>query len=121
MLDAQWTKTGRGFELLEFHDSYGTKCEIQQSSGVGDYPDAFKRPGSSLLWIGTADADPKIMKSQAVELGIPLPAGEVSGWMPYPIPSEVLMNTRMHLNREQVAELVKTLTTWLKTGSLAPQ
>jgi hypothetical protein len=122
MFHGEMQKTSRGFEIVKFSDAYNAECEIQQSSGVGDYPDAFEKPGSSFLWIGTADAEPKIMKSQAIELGVPLPPGEVSGWMPYPIPSEVLLNTRMHLNREQVGWLVKCLNHWLQTGSLnAPE
>jgi hypothetical protein len=56
------------------------------------------------------------MKSQAEALGLELPPGEVSGWMPYPIPKEVLIGTRMHLNREQVASLIHDLSQWLKTG-----
>jgi hypothetical protein len=40
------------------------------------------------------------------------------GWVAYPIPEEVLLNTRMHLTDDQVRELVSVLNTWLETGSL---
>jgi hypothetical protein len=115
-------KTSRGFEKVTFADANNAACSIQQSSAVGDDPDAMERPGSSFLWIGVEDAEPQIMKSKAEELGLPLPLGEVSGWMPYPVPPEVMLNTRMHLNREQVAWLAKCLNHWLQTGSLnAPE
>lgn len=63
MFYGEMQRTSRGFEIVKFSDAYNAECEIQQSSGVGDYPDAFQKPGSSFLWIGTADAEPKIMKS----------------------------------------------------------
>jgi len=72
-------KTERGFELINFQDHNDASCSLQQSSAVGDYGDAFERPGSSFVWLGA------------------------------PI--------RMHLSREQVAELVQHLQQWLVTGS----
>jgi hypothetical protein len=49
------TKTERGFERID-HDTYidgmGDKRLVAASSAIGDYPDAFDRPGSSFLWIG---------------------------------------------------------------------
>ena len=52
------TRTERGFEVVE-HPMYppGPEPErqkrvAQQSSAIGDYPDAFDRPGSSCLWVG---------------------------------------------------------------------
>jgi hypothetical protein len=50
-------QTDRGFQVLT-HPTYPPKKDdpgarvIQQSSVIGDYPDAFDRPGSSALWIG---------------------------------------------------------------------
>ena len=111
-------KTSRGFEKVTFSDAYNAACSIHQSSAVGDDPDAMERPGSSFLWIGVEDAEPQVLKSQAEELGLTLPPGEVSGWIPYPIPPEVMLTTRMHVNREQAAWLVKCLNAWLETGSL---
>ena len=70
------------------------------------------------MWLGLDDANPQGMKSEAGELGLKLPPGEVSGWMPYPIPDEVLLSTRMHLNRDQVEGLIEHLQHWLDTGEI---
>lgn len=112
----EYKKTGRGFSLVEFTDAYGNGCSLQQSSAIGDYDDAMDNPGSSFVWLGVDDGKPQVMKSQAEALGLKLPPGEVSGWMPYSIPEEVQITTRMHLSREQVEGLVKRLQQWLATG-----
>ena len=49
--------TERGFEFVLFHDSKGSSCSIQQSSAIGDFPDAVKHPGTSFLWIGRDGSD----------------------------------------------------------------
>lgn len=44
-------KTERGFAAL-FHPEYISGCPtrlIQESSAIGDYEDAFNKPGSSYL------------------------------------------------------------------------
>lgn len=110
--------TCRGFDCVEFQDANGAACSIQQSSAIGDYDDSLGRPGSSCLWIGVNDANPKILKNDAIRLGISLQPGGVSGWQSHPIPEEVLVTTRMHLNREQVAGLVARLNQWLESGEL---
>ncbi|MCR9201769.1 MAG: hypothetical protein NXI04_24245 [Planctomycetaceae bacterium] len=111
------TKTGRGFKLVEFTDSYGYECSLQQSSAIGDTDEATENPGSSFIWLGVNDGKPQVMKSQAKALGLELPPGEVSGWMPYPIPEEVQISTRMHLSRDQVEGLVERLQRWLDMGA----
>jgi len=107
--------TARGFALVEFLDAYGVKCSIQASSLA-----KYEQPGTSAIWLGVNDANPQIMKSAALKLGMPLPPGEVNGWMPYPIPKEVSLATRMHLEREQVQALINHLQAWLAsdTGQL---
>lgn len=110
------TITPRGFKVVEFEDAYGYECSLQQSSAVGDDDDAMENPGSSFVWLGIDNGKPQVMKSQAKALGLTLPPGEVSGWMPYPIPEEVQISTRMHLNREQVKGLIERLQRWLETG-----
>lgn len=45
----------RGFEVL-VHEGYAPAEPARlagQSSGIGEYEDAFRRPGSSFLWIGS--------------------------------------------------------------------
>jgi hypothetical protein len=107
-------ETVRGFEIIKFDDRYGVACSLQQSSMAGEDDEL---PGHTAIWLGPTDGDPKIMKSKAESLGVPLPPGEVSGWMPYPIPEEVLLTTRMHLHRDLVVQLVHRLNNWLETGS----
>ena len=94
--------------MVEFADAYGTKCSIQASSLA-----KYVQPGTSAIWLGVDDAKPQIMKSDALKLGIELPPGEATGWMPYQIPPEVLLTTRMHVERGQVQALVNHLQAWL--------
>lgn len=113
--------TERGFPYVEFRDEYGEKCSIQISSrAVFENEDGTVDDPLGWIWLGIDDAKPQIMKSKAKALGMELPPGEVSGWMPYPIPEDVLLTTRMHLNETQVRGLIARLTLWLETGSLSP-
>lgn len=98
-------KTQREFEIVNFTDHNGVGCSLQQSSAVdlsheGD-------AGSSFLWLGCDDADPKYF----------VPNGNPS-WRPVPMPDTYVANTRMHLDRKQVIDLVTHLQAWLETGSL---
>ena len=97
--------TQRGFGVIKFKDAYGCECSIQESSADGPY-----------LWLGPSEADPKILASQASKHGVE--TDETTGWVPYPIPEEVLLTTRMHLHKEHVIELVKVLQQWLETEEL---
>ena len=100
------SKTSRGFALAEFTDLYGAKCSIQKSSLATD----------DAIWFGVDDADPKIMASQAKSFGVE--TQETTGWVSYPIPDEVLLTTRMHLNRKQVAKLLPVLQKFVDTGEI---
>ncbi|MGH1338334.1 MAG: hypothetical protein ACRBFS_19585 [Aureispira sp.] len=99
-------KTQRGFEITEFEDTYGAKCSLQASSCAME----------GKIWFGVNDADPKIRTSKAKKYGLE-PQGN-DGWMQYPLPKDVLLNTRMHLNREQVSELLPYLKRFAETGYL---
>lgn len=92
--------TNRGFKLIEFWDRYGTECSIQKSSL------AFE----NAIWFGVDNADPKIMASKVREGG--------TGWVPFEIPKDVLLTTRMHLTQEQVKALLPILTVFAETGDL---
>lgn len=98
--------THRGFAVANFLDRYGAKCSIQKSSLATE----------DAIWLGVDDADPKILASQAQEHGVS--TLETTGWVSYPIPKEVLLTTRMHLTREQVAELLPVLQRFVSTGEL---
>jgi len=95
------TTTSREFELIEFEDDNGAACSLQQSSsiGFGDQP-----PGGSNIWLGPNSASPKRLILN-------------EGWVDAPLPDGVETSTRMHLDRDNVAELVGYLNRWLKTGS----
>lgn len=100
------SNTGRGFALLEFSDLYGARCNVQLSSLVD--PEA--------IWLGIESAEPKIMARQAAAFGVE--TTETAGWVPYPIPDQVLLTTRMHLSREQVAALLPILQRFAANGEL---
>lgn len=102
----KWEKTKRGFMIGTFADTYGHSCSLQVSSLATD----------NCIWLGIADAEPKIMASDAQSLSIK--TDQTTGWIPYPIPEQVLLHTRMHLNREKALELIEALRVFVNTGSL---
>lgn len=108
-MDSLGTKriTQRGFSIIEFTDSNGLSCSLQESSS--DTPS---------IWLGINHAEPKIMAIHAPLHNIK--TNETVGWVPYPypIPDEVLLHTRMHLNIEQVIALISKLQSWVATDRL---
>ena len=109
--------TSRGFEIVNFLDANGEECSLQQSSAIGNDDGSLDNPGSSFIWLGCDDAKPKIMASQASQYGVK--TDETSGWIPFPVPDDVLMTTRMHLNRDHVRALLPILQRWVDTGALS--
>jgi hypothetical protein len=91
-------KTPRGFCRYEFKDKYGMKCSLQDSSLATE----------SAIWLGVDDPEPKIMASKTPQGG--------TGWVPFDIPEDVLLSTRMHLTQEQVKALLPILTYFAETG-----
>lgn len=111
--------TNRGFEIVEFEDEYNAKCSLQISSrAIFENENGIVDDPLGWVWLGVDNASPKILKTKAAELGMKLPPGEVSGWMPYSVPDDVLFTTRMHLSEKQVRGLIARLQTWLETGCL---
>ncbi len=100
--------TARGFDRLEFSDNNGCHCSLQVSSSMME----------PQIWLGVEDANPQIMKAHAQRAGMQLPPGEVSGYMPYPFPADVTMNTRMHLDRATTIELIAKLNRWVHDETL---
>lgn len=80
-------KTARGFDVLHFYDDYDEKCDMQRSSSAE----------KSRIWLGTHDPNPMIMASRTEQGG--------TGWVSYPMPEDVVINHRMHLNRLQSISL----------------
>ncbi len=101
------TTTPRGFALIQFEDRYGHACSLQESSLATE----------RAIWLGIDDPDPKVMAIHAVGVGVE--TTETTGWVPYPLPSAVSLNTRMHLTREQVASLLPALQHFVDTGDLS--
>jgi hypothetical protein len=91
----------RGFQYIQFEDCYGLKCSIQESSCT-----------ENRLWVGIDNAEPKIMASKAKEHNIE--TKETTGWIAYPIPSDVLLSTRMLIDKKLAEKIVKILQDWYK-------
>jgi hypothetical protein len=100
-------RTLRGFSTGEFDDRYGLECSIQKSSIATE----------DCIWLGINNAKPEIMASDAIRLGIDN-KGETVGWVPYEVPGEVLMHTRMHLSQENVRSLLPLLIKFAVTGEI---
>lgn len=105
-MDIEHGFTLRGFAYSTFEDLYRAKCSIQKSSAA-EY---------DAIWLGVENPNPQILESQARKYGIE--PNKTTGWIEYPIPEEVVITTRMHLNREQVADLLPILQHFVKTGEL---
>lgn len=93
-------KTSRGFNCAAFEDIYGAECSIQKSSLADD----------EAIWFGVDDAAPKVMASTVRE--------GLTGWVKYPLPDGVNLNTRMHLSREQVNALLPILQRFVDAGDI---
>jgi hypothetical protein len=105
-LDFTASETSRGFSKIKFHDVNGDACSIQASSSAM----------IEAIWLGIEDANPQILASKARALGVQ--TAETTGWVPYPIPDDVLMTTRMHLTRDQVKSLLPVLQAFVESGEL---
>lgn len=99
-------QTTRGFNYAEFFDLYGAKCSIQRSSLASE----------PAIWFGCDDPNPLILAKDAKKYNVK--CDQNFGWVKYPIPKEVLINTRMHLTREQVACIIPVLQRFVDTGDI---
>lgn len=99
-------KTQRGFRLRQFRDRYDAPCSIQKSSLATE----------DAIWFGIDDVKPKVMAREAASVGVQ--TTETTGWVPYPIPENVQLASRMHLTRKQVAKLLPILQHFAETGEV---
>lgn len=90
-------KTQRGFSIGEFTDLYGAKCSIQKSSLATD----------DAIWLGLDK--PKLTVFENENMGKYVTTDLPRNWM---------VDSRMHLNREQVKELLPLLKRFVETGEL---
>lgn len=111
-------KTVRGFANIEFIDLYGSQCSIQKSSLATE----------DAIWFGCDDPNPQILAKDANKHNMNIESKDVNkhdikcdqntGWVKYPIPEEVLINTRMHLTRDQVKDILPILQKFVDTGEI---
>ena len=102
----KFEKTERGFDVGNFTDRYGSPCSLQHSSLATE----------DAVWFGVDDPNPQVLASKAAALGIK--TTETTGWIPYPVPEDVLISTQMHLTRDQLAELIPYLIGFVETGRI---
>lgn len=88
------THTERGFSVIKFNDAYDYLCTLQESSSNEPH-----------IWLGRNSANPK-----KLELG--------KGWIPVELPAGIECFNRMHLNQQQVKELIVHLQKFVDTGGL---
>lgn len=100
-------KTERGFAIFEFEDSYEEKCSLQKSSLAT----------KDCIWLGLDE--PKIKEFY------PEPRDTDESWFDVDLSklnhrpqNEIHTFSRMHLTREQVAELLPYLQKFVETGEL---
>lgn len=90
--------TQRGFDIAEFTDSYGEICSLQKSSSAM----------VDKIWLGISK--PKLTVFENESKG---------KYIITDMPENFSVNARMHLTREQVAELLPYLQKFVETGELS--
>jgi hypothetical protein len=93
--------TERGFSTSTFRDYYDQGCSMQESSLCSP----------RCLWLGVDDTNPQILASNAEKYGIK--TNKTVGWIPYPVPPDVLISSRMHLDEDSVKDLIKKMQEWV--------
>lgn len=103
-----------GYGEIRFTDNYGNECNIQASSACME----------EAIWVGIINPNPIIKAQDAIKMGLRLPpnteknplTGEYCGWIPFPVPNEVLIHSRMNLTREQARNIGKLLLKFADEG-----
>ena len=94
--------TSRGFPIVYFEDDYDQEGNIQISSAREPH-----------IWLGISRPNLRIMWKDAEALGLNLekkyPETNEYGWCDYPVPDEVLIESRLHLTRKQSFRLALKL------------
>lgn len=90
-------KNNRGFYNGNFTDLYGEICSIQKSSLATD----------DAIWLGINKPKLTVFKNE-----------QKGQYLECEIPKNFSVSSRMHLNREQVAELLPLLQRFVETGDL---
>lgn len=88
-------QTDRGFTRIEFTDRYNVACSLQESSLATE----------EAIWLGCNKAEPRVLV-------------EGHGWQPIEMPTGYVANTRMHLTRDMVRELLPHLQRFVDEGTI---
>jgi hypothetical protein len=91
-------KNQRGFENGKFKDSYDNQCSIQKSSSAMD----------DFIWLGIDNPKLTVFKDETM-----------GQYLETTLPKNWKVNSRMHLSREQVTELLPILQKFVETGKLS--
>ena len=90
------TTTTRGFPLVSFQDQYDQTCSLQISSLVEP----------TCCWLGIDAPSIQVL-------------AEGKGWQPVKLPEGAVVNSRMHLNQDQVRALLPHLQAFAVSGEFA--
>jgi hypothetical protein len=94
--------TSRGFDRLEFTDANGVKCSLQKSSIACQ----------DLIWFGCNEIGLKRFTPHVGWADVALEQD-----LPYGVTH--IANTRMHLSRDQIRDLLPFLIKFAETGELS--
>ena len=90
-------RNNRGFENGKFVDVYNNQCSIQKSSSAMD----------DYIWLGIDNPKLTVFKDESM-----------GQYLETTLPKTWMVDSRMHLSREQVAELLPILQKFVETGEL---
>lgn len=90
-------KTKRGFAIYKFKDSYGKECSIQKSSAAAD----------DFIWLGIEKPSLSVFEDE-----------NMGKYITTELPKNWMVDSRMHLNKEQVKELLRLLEKFVETGEI---
>ena len=98
-------KTARGFNYVEFTDSNGSVCTLQESSAVG-----------ASIWLGVTAPDVKLFVPKSDTPWQTLSEAEIKSLRPGA--ASLLINGRMYMTRQQVAALLPYLQKFVDDAAL---
>jgi len=88
-------RTQRGFGIIRFKDEYNVNCSLQKSSIAT----------KQCIWLGCDEANPRVCIRG-------------KGWQKIDLPQDTACDTRMHLTRKQVFNLLPILIKFVLVGRL---
>lgn len=91
------TPNGRGFETATFKDQRGNECKIQKSSLATD----------ECIWLGIMNPQLTVFEDE-----------NMGKYINTTLPKNWMVESEMHLTREQVKELLPLLQNFVETGDL---